>query len=80
MEDKTGGQAFPQFGAISAQDDKYDSMYFGGQGMALLDYFAAAALAGLLADSELKATPNVYARDAYEYARAMLEEKRRGEK
>ena len=87
MKDKNGGLAFPQFGAVSAQDDKYDSMNFGGQGMTLLDYFAGQALAALIGISEAlcrvngvdKISKEEFAENAYIYARAMLEEKRRVE-
>ena len=48
----TGGQAFPQSGAVGPSDDKYDSTDFGGNGMTLRDYFAGQALAGLIANTK----------------------------
>ena len=45
MSNKEYEQAFP------TRDDNYDSKY-SGPGMTLRDYFAAAALTGLLANSE----------------------------
>jgi hypothetical protein len=42
-------------------------------GMMLRDYFAAKALQGMLADSDLKATPKEFAQLAYAMANAMLE-------
>ena len=42
-------------------------------GMLLRDYFAAQAMQGMLADSELKATPKEFAQLAYAMANAMLE-------
>ena len=46
-------------------------------GMELRDYFAAAAMQGILAGHQDGAHPNIYslARDAYRVADAMLEER-----
>lgn len=43
--DKTGGPAFPEAIAVSPAGDVYPGM----SGMTLRDYFAAAALTGLIA-------------------------------
>ena len=42
------------------------------QGMSLRDYFAAAALAGLLADPDRNGTAKHFARDAYTLADEMM--------
>jgi hypothetical protein len=42
------------------------------EGMSLRDYFAAAALQGLLADGHNNGSPNCFADSAYVYADAML--------
>ena len=41
-------------------------------GMTLRDYFAAAALQGMLSEPSLKATPEEFASKSYELADAML--------
>lgn len=43
------------------------------QGMTLRDYFAAAALSGLLGDPERYGTSKDFATDAYDAADAMME-------
>lgn len=63
---KGGGPAFPGMNYIS-QDGKKNP-----EGMTLRDYFAAAALQGLLADSEREASCKEYADHAYLCADAML--------
>ena len=45
----------------------------------LRDYFAAAALPGLLASPNREGSLSDYARDAYQFADALLEERRRDE-
>ncbi|MDZ7892364.1 MAG: hypothetical protein U5L73_11480 [Rhodoferax sp.] len=45
----------------------------GMPGMSLRDYFAAQALTGMLADPNLKAMPDEFARRSYALADAMLE-------
>lgn len=69
MSKDTGGPAFPvnelnhQTGAVCAQNF----------GMTLRDYFAAKALQGLLAcPIQPQSGPDMYARDAYAMADAML--------
>jgi len=56
-------------------DENVSSEYV--QDMRLRDYFAAKALAGMLADSTLYATPDEFAERSYQLADAML--KARGE-
>jgi hypothetical protein len=55
-----GGPAFPQI------------KEYNGQGMALRDYFAGQALAGLLAESMHDCGPSGIAQDCYLHADAML--------
>jgi hypothetical protein len=71
----TGGPAFPAVKIISG--DNYNpptKVYHGG--MTLRDYFAAKAMQGIIASEqpgdEEFVTPEMYARDAYQYADAML--------
>lgn len=61
---KDGGPAFPV-------------AYGGGriEGMTLRDYFAAKALAGMLADSEVMATREDFAERSYALADAMILER-----
>jgi hypothetical protein len=56
--------AFP-----NVHDPKTGSM---SHGMSLKDYFAAKALAGMLAEPSLKATPDEFAQKAYQIAEAMM--------
>lgn len=60
-----GGPAFPM---------RYEDQGSGCGGMSLRDYFAAAALQGMLAhaDDFREFSPQSYAGDAYKYADAML--------
>jgi len=51
---------------------------YGHLGMTLRDYFAAAALQGLLSDSNTGGSDSQFAESAYAYADAML--KARGDK
>jgi len=48
----------------------------GNSGMSLRDYFAAAALQGLLADHTVEMDTSEYARWSYELADEMLEERK----
>jgi hypothetical protein len=65
---KSGGPAFP---GVDEEGDPYS-------GMTLRDYFAAKAMQGLLAcPMQPQSGPDMYARDAYALADAML--KARGE-
>lgn len=61
---RDGGPAFP----ITSGD-------LFASGMTLRDYFAAAALQGMLADKSKGYPHNEYASDAYAFADAMLEER-----
>ena len=65
----TGGSAFP---AGNATDIDY--------GMTLLDWFAGQALAGFLANCNSSGSRAAFTKDAYDYATAMITEKRRREK
>lgn len=66
-----GGPAFPGPDAESALGIPYC-------GMMLRDFFAAAALAGLMADPESGGDPESYADCAYEHADAMLSARKAG--
>jgi hypothetical protein len=57
----TGGPAFP------------NPHYVNHKGMTLRDYFAAKAMQGLLADSEVSGTPNEFALRSYAMADAMIQ-------
>ena len=63
----TGGPAFPT---------TEGAMLRNLQGISVRDYFAAKAMQGIIASEKLGdeefATPEMYARDAYKYADAML--------
>lgn len=67
-ERKDGGQAFPR---------AYANYDYGPEGMTLRDYFAAAALTGIVTAREKHGWPTpsegVAAADAYGFADAMLE-------
>lgn len=59
----TGGPAFPVPGLQADEDFN---------GMSLRDYFAAKAMAAMLAEPNLQATRDEFAKYAYEMADAML--------
>lgn len=76
-ERDTGGAAFPTTPIYNGDDPSHEY-----DGMSLRDYFAAKALAGLMAfpgtlDGSLDKTPSTVARTAYNYADAMLAERAR---
>ena len=72
MDDKTGGTAFP----TSTWDNEFDKVVDQTKGMTLLDYFAAKAMQGLLANPEWRSLPVADAAAwAYEQADAMLAER-----
>jgi hypothetical protein len=65
----TGGPAFPS-GLQEQADDTVDSLH---KGMTLRDYFAAKAMQGMLAcPVQPQSGADLYARDAYFVADAML--------
>ena len=66
-----GGPAFPGMTYIS-QDGKKNP-----EGMTLRDYFAAAALQGSIANPNSNGNWEDFALDAYRYADAMLERRKR---
>jgi len=66
MSNHDGGPAFPLL-----EDEKH----YRADGMSLLDYFAGQALAGILADHEFNSEPDIAAKVAYNYARAMIKER-----
>lgn len=63
-----GGPAFP---TNTENSDNVGACY-ANYGMTLRDFFAAKAMQGLLADSELKASMDEFAERAYAVADAML--------
>lgn len=64
----TGGSAFPLIQYIGGKK------VLGSEGMTLRDYFAAKAMQSLLAkDTWEQSGPDMFARDAYAMADAMLE-------
>jgi hypothetical protein len=69
-----GGPAFPRpLGHHPHMGCTYSDAQ---QGMSLRDYFAGHALAGLLSDETIeRVTPEGYAKSAYDYAEAMIEER-----
>jgi hypothetical protein len=67
MTTDTGGPAFPAF---EFQRGYGQMMPVGG--MTLRDYFAAKAMQGIVANPDLDAYPEDYAKKAYQYADAML--------
>ena len=72
--DNSGGPAFPVRGGFSENQ---------GNGMSLRDYFAAKALAGLLAADDIDAPDNVpfdqwFAEQSYMHADAMLKAREGG--
>jgi len=66
---KDGGPAFP------CEWDYIGTSRASANGMSLRDYFAAKALAGMLADSEVKATREDFAERSYALADAMILER-----
>lgn len=66
MIKETGNYAFP----VSTIDNHTND------GMTLRDYFAAAALQGVLSKYGLDGTMQMHAQVAYQYADAMLEERK----
>jgi hypothetical protein len=62
-----GGSAFP-----SPPSQHSNGFYSTGEGMTLRDYFAAAALQGMLSDACIAGSDLQLAENAYSYANAML--------
>ncbi len=71
MSKDTGGPAFPRPFSGTTQ--------YAQEGMTLRDYFAAKAMQGMLACSiQPQSGADMYARDAYQVADAMLKARGRG--
>ena len=72
MSEKTGGPAFP-----GQKDIRFGQPNDCNEGMLLRDYFAAAALQGILASAQSDEIPigKVVAKNVYDIADAMLEER-----
>ncbi len=70
-----GGSAFPDFPIYELDEEggvysiTHDQQSLG---MSLRDYFAAAALQGMLSEPSLRAKPEEFASKSYELADAML--------
>jgi len=67
-----GGPAFPHLETTSRGEPYHDHL-----GMTLRDYFAAAALQGSIANPNSNGNWEDFALDAYRYADAMLERRKR---
>ncbi|MCP1173754.1 hypothetical protein [Ralstonia chuxiongensis] len=77
MDKNNGGPAFPMPG--QCVDEKWEPIP-GFTGMTLRDYFAAKAVGGMLAcPVQPQSDPDMYARDAYVIADAMLKARGRHE-
>jgi hypothetical protein len=76
MDRDDGGYAFP----VNTQNAEAPGSCFPDPGMTLRDYFAAKAMAALIADRQfvLGYDPNQVADRAYGYADAMLAERKKG--
>jgi len=71
---KQGGPAFPR--PIGFHPHVGGTYSPAQMGMTLLDWFAGQALAGLLSDETIeRLQPEGYAKAAYDYAEAMIEER-----
>lgn len=69
-----GGTAFPAI-KIVAGDNYNPPKQYHMPGMSLRDYFAAAALQGLLSCESVQGTPMEFAERTYEVADAMIAER-----
>ena len=63
MSNNTGGPAFPSHGSMGEVTH---------EGMTLRDYFAAKAMQGILADSDVDLPEDILSQSAYRVADAML--------
>lgn len=68
----TGGTAFPVADIQSAEPNTSDEMVAMARGMTLRDYFAAKAMQGMMADTNLTGLPEEFASRSYAVADAML--------
>lgn len=76
---ETGGYAFPQSGFLDSGNDCWVSSDCGGSGMTIRDYFAAKCMLAIIGTlngpvvfEECKGDFDVYAKQAYVMADAML--------
>lgn len=77
MSDKANTPVFPQSGACSPLNDRFDSEKFGGRGMSHRDYIAVRAMQGMLANNEFSVqacnfSAEYLAHKAYQIADFML--------
>ena len=72
MSKENGGPAFP-VDVLYQQDGQTHRLV--SDGISMRDYFAAKALAGMLADSEVKATREDFVERSYALADAMILER-----
>jgi hypothetical protein len=76
--DKRQGESLVEQATTHEPAFPRDHRYNGHNGMSIRDYFAAAALQGMLAcPIQPQSGPDMYARDAYALADAMLNERKR---
>lgn len=76
MSKENGGPAFPcevMTGQVVHENGRLDFLKELSGGMSLRDYFAAKALQGLLADTNIQSSAEEFASRAYDVADAMLE-------
>ena len=72
---KDGGPAFPNDSMYTNQTENGEFISVKDGGMSLLDYFAAAALTGLMAFKDAQDNPSKAAVWAYDMGAAMLGER-----
>ena len=73
LSDKTGGPAFPHYRVLPPESEMHASKIESVPGLTMRDYFAAAALTGLLASGNYNHThESDAASDALGYADAMI--------
>lgn len=76
MSGRDGGPAFPAVIPLEYSEQQGKSYpNYESAGMTLRDYFAAAAITGLIAQSDKAGRADEFARQAYVVADAMLEER-----
>lgn len=71
----SGGPAFPVLPPLDPRGGSASGYPYPADGMTLRDYFAAAALQGMLADANTDGTKELFATRAYAMADAMLAER-----
>lgn len=72
---KDGGSAFPREQKLIVHDDGTERFTAVERGMTLRDYFAAAALQGMLTNRDYYSDIERFTKEAYEAADAMLKQR-----